>query len=106
MYKTTLTIGLNDKDTEYQIISTDDAKNQLAAILIGDYGFYAYTLTECAGVYRMNSTGNIIHENSLKVEIATDDIINNLDDVVNTLKVRFNQETIMVEQEVKLIEFK
>ena len=105
MTKTTLTIGLNDKDCEKQLISSETAKSIIGNTLICKFGIYAYTLTECFGVYRMVSTGNIVHEKSLKVEIASEEAIPALDSIVSTLKTMLNQESIMIEQEVKEIRF-
>ena len=60
MFKITLTIGLNDKDQEIQIIPTESAENTLAEILIENHGIYAFTMINCKGVYKMSSSGNII----------------------------------------------
>lgn len=96
MKKYTLTIGLNDKDSERREISVRRARKVVSDILINEYNVYAYTLTKCEGVYRMTSTGHIVHEKSLRAEIASDDEIK-IDSIVGTLKWAFNQESIMVE---------
>lgn len=106
MYKYTLTIGLNDKNTEHQEITTQDAKNIIAAILIDKYNIFAFTLFECSGVYRMNSTNNIIFETSLRVEIASDETINDIDNIITELKAVLNQESIMLEISTSDIYFK
>ena len=105
MLKTTMYIGLNDKNAERQLISTETAKNYVSSILIDKFDLFAFTLSECYGVYKMASTGNIIHEKTLRIEIATDDEITALDSIIRTLKTMLNQETIMVEKEVKTISF-
>ena len=100
MTKTTMTIGLFDKDTEQQEISTA-ANEIIAQTLINEYHIFAFTAWECAGVYKMDSTGNIIREPSIRVEIASD--INTgamnilIDEITTTLKIKLNQESIMVE---------
>ena len=73
MIKYQLTIGLFDKDTEKQQIKTPAAKKQISDTLLNRFGVYAFTMIECAGVYKMNSTGNIVIEPSIRVEIVTTD---------------------------------
>ena len=51
MQKNILTIGLNDKDTQNQIINTPEAKQIISETLINKYGVFAFTMIECAGVY-------------------------------------------------------
>lgn len=106
MTKTLLTIGLNDKDTERQEITTGEAKNTIAKILLNQYNIFAFTMFECSGVYKMESTGNIVFENSIRVEIATDDELTAADAIIATLKTELNQESIMMEKETKEIFFK
>ena len=106
MIKTILTIGLNDKDTERQEITTGEAKNTIAKILLNQYNIFAFTMFECSGVYKMESTGNIVFENSIRVEIATDDELTAADAIIATLKTELNQESIMMEKETKEIFFK
>ncbi|WP_295249945.1 hypothetical protein [Ruminococcus sp.] len=106
MIKTILTIGLNDKDTERQEITTGEAKNTIAKILLNQYNIFAFTMFECSGVYKMESTGNIVFENSIRVEIATDDELTAADAIIATLKTELNQESIMMERETKEIFFK
>lgn len=106
MIKTLLTIGLNDKNTERQEIETGAAKNIIADVLLNKYNIFAFTMFECSGVYKMESTGNIIFENSIRVEIATDDELTAADAIINELKTVLNQESIMMEKEEKDIYFK
>lgn len=106
MTKTLLTIGLNDKNTERQEIATGEAKNTIANILLYQYNIFAFTMCECSGVYKMESTGNIVFENSIRVEIATDDELTAADEIIATLKTELNQESIMMEKETKEVFFK
>lgn len=106
MNKTLLTIGLNDKNTEKQEIETGKAKNIIANILLNQFNIFAFTMFECSGVYKMRSTGNIVFENSLRVEIATDNELAESDAIIEELKKALNQESIMIEQETKEIYFK
>lgn len=106
MTKTLLTIGLNDKDTEQQKIESPAAKNIIANILLNQFNIFAFTMFECSGVYKMESTSNIIFENSIRVEIATDDELTTADAIIAELKKELNQESIMMEKETKEIYFK
>ena len=96
MFETVLTIGLFDKDAEKQLISRDDARDLIARILIDECNIFAFTLLDCAGVYRMQSTGNIVREPSIRVEIVTDENLDILPAMIARLKSGLNQETIMV----------
>ena len=98
MVKFQLTIGLFDKETEKQEIKTSKAKSMIANTLLNRFHVFAFTMMNAEGVYKMNSTGNIIREPSIRIEIVTDES-GDLDmlDMVEFLKVQFNQESIMVE---------
>lgn len=106
MTKTLLTIGLNDKNTERQEIATGEAKNIIANILLNKFDIFAFTMFECSGVYKMESTGNIVFENSIRVEIVTDEILTAADAIIAELKTKLNQESIMMETELKEVFFK
>lgn len=106
MYKNQLTIGLFDKDTEKQEVNTPEAKNLIAEILIGKFGIFAFTMIECSGVYKMASTGRIVFEPSIRVEIATDEELTEADAIIETLKKELNQESIMHEVSNENIYFK
>jgi len=98
MNKHILTIGLNDKDAEMQIISTDTAIELIADTMINEHGVYAFTMSECKGVYKMDSTNHIIRENSIRIEIVdSEDSKVDYIGIVCDLKVRLNQESIMYE---------
>ena len=57
MKKYTFTIGLFDKDTEKLETTREDARELLAYILIDEFELFAFTMFDCSGVYRMESTG-------------------------------------------------
>ena len=91
--KWTLSMGLNDKDTKMQMISTLEAYKVVSNLLASTFG--GSSIFEGRGVYT--------HENGVKVEETTLQI-NILfaarEDVrafVETLKKLFNQESIAVE---------
>ena len=96
LYKTILTIGLNDKDQEKQIIPTDEAKRIIAEILINKK-VEAFTMFDCMGVYKMNSSGNIVQENSIRIEHVDDGETIIWMGIVKALKKALNQESIMIE---------
>lgn len=96
MFETTLTIGLFDKDTERQLISTESGKGIVENILINDFGVFAFTMIDAAGVYRMASTGRIVREPSIRVEIVTDEAMPKLSAIVDAIKQALNQESVMV----------
>lgn len=99
MFKFNLTIGLFDKNTEKQEISTEEAYEIIDDILINSCGLYAYTAMDCRGHYRMASTGRIVSEPSIRVEIAHDDDIGDMiEGAAHTLAMYLNQESIMVER--------
>ena len=98
MVKFQLTIGLFDKDTEKQEIRTKAAKSMIADTLLNRFHVFAFTMLEAEGVYKMNSSGHIVNEPSIRIEIVTDESGDlNMADMVEYLKVQFNQKSIMVE---------
>ncbi len=105
-YEITLTIGLFDKDTCKQEVTTAEAISLIQSILIDRYGVYAFTLTECSGVYRMQSTGCIVKEPSIRVEIVTDTYSATVyADMIQSLKAALNQETIMIKKSAVDVDF-
>ena len=108
MHEYTLTIGLFDKDTEKQEISTEAAKRIISEVLINSYDIFAFTMLDAAGVYRMASTKRIVREPSIRLEIATEEAIDDaIRAIVATLKdsEHLNQETIMVKHTTAAIDF-
>ena len=96
MFKYLLTIGLNDKDTLRQEIESAAAKKMIAGILLNDFEIFAFTMIECSGVYKMNS-GEIVFENSIRLEIVNDGEIKSIPAILAALKSALNQECIMIE---------
>ena len=94
MRKITLYIGLNDKDTKTQKISTLDAYAMVCNTLKVDA-----TISEARGVYT-HADGTIVFETSLVVELLDfDDTITNewLKRKTKTLKEVLNQESVAVQ---------
>lgn len=105
MYEHFLTVGLFDKDTECQEITTEIAKNIISERLINDFNIFAFTMIECQGVYKMTSTNAIVKEPSIRIEIAAGAELNRetVYKVIASLKSELNQESIMykmVESEI------
>lgn len=94
MTKTTLYIGLNDKDTKRQEINTTEAIKLLTNMLT-DIG--GATIYEATGIYT-HENGDIIIENTLRVELIgiEENIILNK---IKVLKLLFNQESIIKQTE-------
>jgi hypothetical protein len=96
MKKHTFYIGLNDKDTKTQLISTLDAYRITTNILEVDS-----TITECKGVYT-HDDGTIITENTLEVVLLDfDDALTDrwIADKANAIKQALNQESIAHQEE-------
>jgi len=93
--KITLYVGLNDKDSKRQEISTVNAY-KVAANLAAAM-FDGCTITEALGVYK-HDDGTIITENTLRIELLFV-IMEQIKPYVAQLKSAFNQESIAVQYE-------
>lgn len=82
--------GLNDKDTRKQEITTEQATQALAGIVLKYAG--GATLTECKGIYK-HEDGGIVFETSIKIEISgiTKE---NAERIASEAKTALNQESI------------
>ena len=106
MYEYNLTVGLFDKDTCKQEITTEAAKAAIENILLNQFSIFAFTMIECAGCYKMESNGTIVREPSIRIEIASDDdITETIKEICQALKVELNQESIMYKKMVSDISF-
>ena len=99
----TLTIGYNDKNTKNQEYSNEVMENTIYDVLMNDYGIYALTATPCKGVFT-HDDGTIVKENSLRVEIATEETLP-ITHIVRDLKTALNQECIMVTEKTEYVRF-
>ena len=93
MKKYTLYIGLNDKDSKHQEITTLDAYKVASNVFCQYTG--GATISEAMGVYT-HDDGTIITEKSLRCEIYGAEI-GVIMRAANELKVAFNQESILIE---------
>ena len=99
--KFTLYIGLNDKDTKHQEISTIEAY-KLVAREACKYTDGA-TIFEATGYYK-HDDGSLVIEQSLRCEIFSECKARVLD-LVNSLKALLNQESIAMQTETVTSEF-
>ncbi len=107
MYEHFLTVGLFDKDSEKQETATETAKDFIAETLIEKYGVYAFTMIDCSGVYKMQSTGAIVKEPSIRIEIAAEADLTRetVYRIIKELKEGLNQESIMYKMVESEIDF-
>ena len=94
MKKFTLYVGLNDKDTKTQNISTLDAYKMVENVVIQKTD--GYTKGEAKGYYR-HQDGTVTIENTLRIEML---FVNRelVKEFADTLKLMLNQESIAVEE--------
>lgn len=96
MKKFTLYLGLNDKDTKLQKISTIEAYKICNNILL-NYTEGA-TIFEANGIYKHNN-GEIVIEKTLRIELLfVDEKI--VEKIVVDLKKAFNQESIIMQTDL------
>lgn len=100
MIKKTFFVGLNDKNTLKQEISTAQAIKKIKQVLFyNDYQYF--TIANCQGVYVMNSNGESTQENTIEI-IIVESFLNHLKhkkqikNLINDLKQVLNQESILL----------
>ena len=93
--KFTLYLGLNDKDTKRQEISTLEAYKVVSNILAKDFG--GGTIFEAQGIYK-HDDGQIVFEKTLRIEILFAELPQ-IKILVELLKKMFNQKCIAVQEE-------
>jgi len=96
MNKYTLSIGLNDKDTKKQRISTIEAYKIVENIIVEKVG--GGSIFEGRGIYK-HDNGKVVIENTLQVELYGCKKADALA-VVDVLKVSLNQESIILTSEI------
>ena len=94
MKKFRLYVGLNDKDTKTQEISTLDAYKMVENVITKKTD--GYTISEAQGYYK-HEDGTVTIENTLRIEMLFVDR-ELVKEFVNTLKLMLNQESIAVEE--------
>ena len=88
-------MGLNDKDSKMQQISTLEAYKVVSNILANDFG--GGTIFEAEGIYK-HENGTVVIEKTLRIEILFADEVD-VRRLVQNLKKIFNQESIAVQIE-------
>ena len=98
MKKFTLYVGLNDKDTKLQKVSTVEAHKLINNLLMRH--FDGATIFEAVGIYK-HDNGEFVTENTLRIEILEFDnpIIDDVRKVVAIIKDLLNQESVAVQIE-------
>lgn len=86
----TIISGLNDKDTKTQLISTTQAEELIAGIILQYTG--GATLTRCKGIYT-HDNGATVYEESIKAELSGIDTETALK-IARDIKAVLNQESI------------
>lgn len=94
--KFTLYVGLNDKDSKQQEISTLDAYKIVNNMLMSS--FDGGTISEVTGIYK-HDNGTFVTEKTLRIEILFADT-ESVKRLVSDLKKVLNQESIAVQREV------
>ena len=95
MIKYTVYLGLNDKDSKVQEVSTLEAY-KIATNIINRM-FDGATIFEAKGVYK-HDDGSVVIENTLRIELLFADK-NDVKKLVEDLKRIFNQESVAVQTE-------
>ena len=97
-----LYLGLNDKDTKLQKIDTVEAYKMVENILLNNE-ITGYTIYQARGVFK-HENGAITQENTLIIEMifVEEELV---DDIIQTLKTIFNQESIMKTKQDMMITF-
>lgn len=102
MIKYNIYIGLNDKDSKKQEVSTRRAKGEVIKIL-NNNNITGLTMYEVTGVFK-HEDGTLTFEKSLKVElleVEEEEVLRS----INELKTALNQESVLLEKEKKEINF-
>lgn len=102
MIKYNIYIGLNDKDSKKQEVSTRRAKEEVIKIL-NNNNITGLTMYEVMGVFK-HENGQIVFEKSLKIELLEVEE-NEVLKSIQELKKALNQESILLEKEKKEINF-
>lgn len=109
MIKKTFYVGLNDKNTLKQEITSDEAIKIIKQVLYA-HNFNYMTLSRANGVYVMNNTGESSDENTIIITICESiraHIKNrkNARAVIDDLKILLNQESIGYEIQYTIANF-
>ncbi len=103
-YNYKFSIGLFDKDLKRQIISNVKAQKLVKNLTINHFGYWSITVWE--GLYT-HENWQKVEEPSLFVNVSfTEELEKSvLEEYVNVLKFRLNQESIMIAKTIEDVEF-
>lgn len=97
MIKHTLYVGLNDKDTHQQKITTLAARDIVNNLILSS-GYDGATISDAIGIYK-HSDNSFVVEQSLRIEILFgDDVKTN--ELCEHIKSALNQESVAVQKDV------
>lgn len=101
MKKFTLYVGLNDSQLKKQVIKIEDALDIVNSLLLDEYELEGATLQCATGIYKHHD-GVIVKENTIIIILldVQDEVVS---DIIDDLKVIFNQQCIL--KEVCLVDF-
>ena len=95
MKKYTLYIGLNDKDSKKQEISTKKAVNTIVSMVVAN-NLKGCTISQSIGYYLHDDNISMVVEKSLKLELFTSSL-KAIKSLISQLKEALNQESICVQ---------
>ena len=100
--KATIFVGLNDKGSKLQEISTLEAAKYLQREIVKE--FEGGTISEATGIYRHQDGTGFVVENTLKVEIlffgsSKEEARRAVLPFINNIKIFLNQETMALQLE-------
>lgn len=89
----TVYLGLNDRDSKKQEISTEDALLAVRDYLLANFGFGTVSLA--TGYYTHND-GKKVAENTIRIELSGDGIREKIVKMKEHFEIYFNQESVFV----------
>jgi len=95
MKKCTLYVGLNDSQTKVQVMETEQALEIVNHLLIDEFSLPGATIHTADGIYK-HQDGHIVTEQTIVIILfdVPDYIIK---EIIDDLKIIFNQESILKE---------
>lgn len=93
-----LTVGLFSQGTCTLQTTPDAAKTYIRDLIVNQYGLYGFTMIDCSGGYRMQKTGKLVFEPSIRIEIVSTDgpIDEKIEAIAKDLCDYLNQESVMI----------
>ena len=95
MKKTTLYIGLNDKDTKLPVMDVIPARDLVARILL-NAGIGGATISEAAGIYTHQNGRGVVIEKTIRAELL-EAAAGKVKAAIADIKKALNQESILIE---------